>query len=124
MSNLSYELHELRIFEFDSEGTPLRSGRDATDLMSIAWEHRAGLIVVPVKRLDEDFFRLRTGVAGEIVQKFATYGMRVAIVGDISRYVDESSALGDFVRESNRGTRLWFLANAGELDQRLQTFTS
>jgi hypothetical protein len=45
--------------------------------------HRADLIVIPAARLADDLFRLRTGAAGEIFQKFATYQVRVVILGDI-----------------------------------------
>ena len=44
-----------------------------------AIEHRAGLVLIPVERLEDEFFRLRTRVAGEIVQKFVNYGLRLAI---------------------------------------------
>ena len=53
----------------------------------------ASLVALPVERLHEDFFRLRTGVAGEFVQKFVTYRVRLAIVGDIARHLSESEAL-------------------------------
>jgi hypothetical protein len=115
----SYELHGVRVLECAPEGTRLRSDRDAVDLIGAAFEHRATLIVLPVDCLDDDFFRLRTRIAGEIVQKFVNYRMRLAIVGDISRHLDESSALRAFVNESNRGKDLWFLANLAELDRRL-----
>ncbi|MCK7528774.1 MAG: DUF4180 domain-containing protein [Ignavibacteriales bacterium] len=29
-----------------------------------------------------DFFDLKTGIAGEILQKFSTYNVRLAILGD------------------------------------------
>jgi hypothetical protein len=121
MPDRSYELHGLRIFECAAEGTPLRSGRDATDLMSMAWEHRANLVVISAKRLGDDFFRLKTGIAGEIVQKFVNYHLRLAIVGDITRYLEESTALRDFVRESNRGNHIWFVTDLEELGRRLQS---
>jgi hypothetical protein len=69
--------------------------------------------------LGDDFFRLKTGVAGEIIQKFVTYGLRLAILGDISRYLTESSALWDFVYESNKGTHVWFVASHEELAEKL-----
>jgi hypothetical protein len=119
MSDRSYELEGVRIFECGAEGTPLRSGRDATDLMSMAWENRATLIAIPAERLGDDFFRLKTGVAGEIVQKFVNYQLRLAIVGDISRYLEESTALRDFVRESNWGNQVWFVASIDDLDRRV-----
>jgi len=99
----------------------LRSGRDVTDLMSMAWEHRANLVVISAKRLGDDFFRLKTGIAGEIVQKFVNYHLRLAIVGDITRYLEESTALRDFVRESNRGNHIWFVTDLEELGRRLQS---
>jgi hypothetical protein len=48
--------------------------------MSAAREHVVCLIVPPVDRLGDDFFRLKTRIAGEIIQKFVTYGVRAAIV--------------------------------------------
>jgi hypothetical protein len=116
-----YELYGVRIMECEAEGRPLCSDRDAIDLMGEAWPHRVNLVVIPATRLGEDFFRLKTRIAGEIIQKFLTYGFRVAIVGDISRYVDESDALRDFVFESNQGIHTWFVANPEELDARLRT---
>ena len=115
MADRSYELHGERIFECAAEGVPLRSDRDAIDLISAASEHRARLVVIPAERLDGSFFRLKTGVAGAMLQKFVTYQFRVAILGDISEQMKESSALRDFVYECNRGSQLWFLANRDEL---------
>src|SRR5580704_16797272 len=96
----SYEFHGVRIMECAAEGAQLRTDRDATDLLSQAWAQRADLIVTPTGRLGEDFFRLSTRVAGEILQKFVNYRMRVAIAGDISRQIEESSALRGFVMEA------------------------
>lgn len=119
MPDKSYELHGVRVFECASEGPPLRTDRDALDLISGTWEQRAALLVIPVERLSDDFFQLRTRVAGEILQKFVNYRLRVAILGDISRYLDESSALQDFVRESNRGDQIWFVQSSEDLEKRL-----
>src|SRR5579863_5214927 len=108
---------QVSYFECAREGKKLRDDRDAVELIGDA--QGAGLIVIPAERLDEDFFRLRTGVAGQFLQKFVTYRRRVAIVGDISRHVAESSALRDFVVESNRGDHIWFVENIEEVERRL-----
>lgn len=71
--------------------------------------------VIPVARLSPDFFRLGTGLAGALLQKFTNYHLRVAIVGDISAYTDKSAPLRDFVRESNRRGQVRFLASEAEL---------
>ena len=116
---LTYDLHGLRVLACAPDGKKLRTDRDAVDV--IAEARGADLILIPVERFAEDFFRLRTRVAGEIIQKFVTYGKRVAVVGDISRYVDESSAFRGFVYESNRGEHVWFVANLEELDKKMRT---
>jgi len=115
----SYELHGVRILLRAPGEMRLRTYRDAVDLLGKAFEDRATLIVIPVECLDDDFFRLRTRIAGELIQKFVQYRRRLAIVGDISRHLAQSSALRAFVYESNRGNEVWFLANLDELGQRL-----
>jgi Domain of unknown function (DUF4180) len=104
-------------FACASEGKKLRSDRDAVDLIGEA--QGCPSILIPAERLDEDFFRLRTGVAGAFLQKFVTYGRRVAILGDISRYMEESSAWRDFVVEANRGGHVWFVQTIEDLDRRI-----
>jgi len=119
MAERSYELDGIGILECDAEGEPIRIGRALNDLISGAWEHRAKWIVIPVARLGDDFFHLRTGVAGEVVQKIVQYDLKLAILGDITRYIEESTALRDFVRESNRGNQLCFAGDRAELEQRI-----
>jgi hypothetical protein len=121
MADKSYELQGERIFECATEGALLRDERDAVELIRAASGHRAGMIVIPAERLDGSIFRLKTGIAGAMLQKFVTYQFRVAILGDISEHLKESSALKDFVRECNRGSQFWFLANRDQLEQRLNS---
>jgi len=102
-----------------ADGAPLRTERDALDLIGDAMYHGAAWAAVPSEVVGEDFFRLRTRVAGEIVQKFVNYRLGLAVVGDISDHTAASSALRDFVVESNRGRQLWFLPDLDALRARL-----
>ncbi|NMC40268.1 MAG: DUF4180 domain-containing protein [Bacteroidales bacterium] len=70
------------------------------DLMAEALLNDAEKIVIHSHNLHPDFFDLKTGIAGEMLQKFSNYRMRLAIIGDFSGY--KSKSLGDFIRESNR----------------------
>ena len=45
-------------------------------------------------------------MAGDVLQEFVTYGYQVAVVGDIEAHLTASSALRDFVRESNGSPRV------------------
>lgn len=102
-----------------AEGAPLASERDALDLIGEAHGANATLVVIPVTRLDDRFFDLSTRIAGEMLQKFTNYGFHVAIVGDISAWTANSGALTDFVRESNKGRSVWFVADMDALEARL-----
>jgi hypothetical protein len=64
-----------------------------------------------------EFFDLRTGLAGEILQKYSTYNGRLVIVGDFSKITSRS--LQDFIRESNRVGRILFLESIDDAIQRL-----
>jgi hypothetical protein len=103
----------------DGGGPPVAAFADLGDLFSAAHAAGADMAVIAADRLSPDFFRLGTGVAGEIAQKFVNYRLRLAIVGDISGWTERSKALADFVRESNRGRALWFVADRSELERRL-----
>ena len=114
-----YDLEGFRIFKCSPEGQPLRNSRDATDLIGSARSQAGAVVVIPEERLGDDFFRLKTQIAGEILQKFVMYGVRVAIVGDISRHTDQSPALRDFVYECNAGEHIWFLPDLRSVAKRL-----
>jgi hypothetical protein len=91
------------------DGPTLSRERDATDLVGNAMFQGVECVAIPVERLDAAFFDLRTGLAGAIAQKFVNYRLRLAIVGDVSAYVEKSNAFRDLVTESGRGTQLRFV---------------
>ena len=66
----------------------------------------------------EDFFILSTGLAGEILQKFVNYQVKMAVYGDFSRYT--SKPLRDFIHESNQGEHFWFVPTREEALRRLR----
>ncbi|MFI0357421.1 DUF4180 domain-containing protein [Actinomadura sp. 9N407] len=120
MTDVLQDLAGTSVFICAPDGAPLLDERDATDLIGNASYAGAAWTVIPAERFTDDFFRLRTRLAGDIVQKFVTYRMGLAIIGDISRHTDGGTALRDFVRESNRGTQLWFLPDIDALRVRLE----
>ncbi|MBO1331907.1 DUF4180 domain-containing protein [Streptomyces sp. VRA16 Mangrove soil] len=113
------ELAGVTVLVCGPDGPPLGDERAALDLIGDAGYQGARWVAVPVQRCTDDFFRLRTRVAGGIVQKFANYRLGLAVLGDISGYVADSAALADFVRESNRGAQLWFLPDVETFAARL-----
>lgn len=97
------------VAEFCADSTLLASGKDAGELLMKARGERADVIALHVANIAPEFFDLRTGVAGEALQKFQNYRCRFAIIGDISAYTSKSESLRALVRESNRGKDVWFV---------------
>lgn len=113
------ELSGIRVLHLDAEGDPISTSDDAADLVGSAWSHRATMVAVPVARLDPNFFNLRSGIAGEIAQKLVDYRLRLAVIGDLSAQLQKSSALRDWVQESNSGDHIWFLDDTLALEDKL-----
>lgn len=90
---------------------------DLLDLMADARYNDSDSLVIYSKDLHPDFFDLKTRVAGEILQKFSNYRMKLSIVGDYSNI--SSKALNDFIRESNRTGIITFVSSLKEAISRL-----
>ena len=92
------------VTEYDTISTTA----DALDLLaSVRHETQADCLAIDKRLLDEKFFILSTGFAGEVLQKFVNYQMKLAIWGDYAQYT--SKPLRDFIRESNKGRAVGFL---------------
>lgn len=93
-------------------GVLITSGPSAMELLAtVRYETGCSAIVLGKGQLDESFFRLSTGLAGDVLQKFVNYQMKLAIVGDFSGYT--SKPLRDFIRESNKGRQICFQSDEG-----------
>lgn len=103
----------------DPGGRQVATMDDALDLIGAAFLG-AEVVATPASRLDERFFSLGTGFAGELIQKFVNYRLRLAVIGDISGHLAASSALRALVHESNQGGHVWFVPDLDALDARLR----
>ena len=98
--------------------TAITNPQSALDLaMTAKYGGGAAKLAVDKRLIAEDFFILSTGLAGEILQKFTNYHVKIAIYGDFSRYT--SKPLRDFMYESNRGTGIFFVPTQEEAVRRL-----
>ena len=111
--------HGARILSLAADGPIVAGEPDALDIIGDAFGHEATLVIVPVARLAPEFFQLRSGVAGAVVQKFVNYRVRLVIVGDLPHQAVGDGPVADWIREANEGRDLWFVADEAELDARL-----
>ncbi|NLW16140.1 MAG: DUF4180 domain-containing protein [Firmicutes bacterium] len=101
-----------------ADGVLISDVQSALDLVAtVAFTEGGNRIVMPKSVLAEDFFNLRTRLAGEMLQKFINYQVKVAIVGDFSTYTSKS--LKDFIYESNQGKDIFFVADEKQAIEKL-----
>lgn len=110
--------NKVGLLQNDTDVPVLTDVQSALDLTATAWyTESCNRLIVMKEDISEDFFDLKTQIAGEILQKFVTYNFRIAIVGDFSQYA--SKALKDFIFESNKGNLVNFLYSINEAIARL-----
>jgi hypothetical protein len=103
------------VAEIISDGVLLKSAADGRDLLFAAAAKGADWVAIHEANIAPEFFDLRSGLAGEVLQKFANYRAHLAIIGDIARYTDKSEPLAALVRESNRGRDVRFVPDIAAL---------
>lgn len=102
----------LVIAELIDESYLISHAQDALDLMGDLGADKCTRIIIMEVNLHSDFFRLHTGLAGEILQKFSNYNFKLAVVGDFTKH--KSKNLQDFIRESNKGRSIFFVNTLDE----------
>lgn len=109
MNQQIIENNNHKIAEIISDYVEIRTEQDALDWMATARYDGAESIIIYEHNLPAEFFDLKTKLAGDILQKTVMYRMKIAIVGDFSKY--NSSSLQAFIRECNRGRQIFFVGN-------------
>ncbi len=100
-----------------ADGPVFAEVQDALDLIGNCFYREMDRLILRQEQIAPDFFDLKTGIAGEVLQKFTSYNFRVAIVGDFSAVTSRS--LRDFIRESNRTGQTVFVGSEAEALERL-----
>jgi len=119
MSGAPQTLAGATVYVCGPDGPKLDGERAANDIIGDSYPCNPAVVAIPVERLAPEFLTLSNRIAGNVVQKFVNYSTVVAFVGDVSAEVAASNALRDFVRESNRGRHVWFVADMAELEAKL-----
>ncbi|MBW7474052.1 DUF4180 domain-containing protein [Paenibacillus oenotherae] len=98
------EKNEAKYIQYASAETPIRSEQDALDLIAACFENDAYLIMLHAEALSDDFLKLSTGLAGQVLQKLVNYRIKTAAVitdelrikGRFKELLAESNKRNDF----------------------------
>ncbi len=111
------EIKGKNIAIINSSGIIIHETQDALDLMAEASYLNSHKIIIKEDQVTPAFFDLKTGIAGEILQKFSTYNVQLAVIGDFSKYTSKS--LRDFMFESNKYGQINFVSSFEEAKEKL-----
>lgn len=118
----SHIVNNKKIAEVGGDGVFIKRVEDALDLLGDLYYQGFDGIIIREQNITPDFFDLKTGIAGEILQKFSNYRVRLAIVGDFSSY--KAKSICDFIYESNKTGHINFLSSVEEALKKISNTTS
>ncbi len=98
-----------RIAEIHSSTLLFDDIQDALDIVGNCAYYETRKLILKEENIHPSFFELKTRKAGEVLQKFITYGLSASIVGDFDKY--QSKSLRDFIFESNKAGRINFVTS-------------
>jgi DNA-binding PadR family transcriptional regulator len=90
-----------KYLEFFSTVTPLSTENDALELVALCGENDTNLLMIHYTALSEDFFKLKTKAAGNILQKFMNYHIRAVAV--IPNEISQKGRFKELAVETNKG---------------------
>ncbi|SDP16999.1 ESAG protein [Mucilaginibacter sp. OK268] len=105
-------VNDFYIAEIVTDIIEINNAQDALDILANCAYQDARRIVMYQENITDSFFDLKTTLAGDILQKFSNYNVKLAIIGDFSKY--SSNSLRDFIYESNKAGRISFVATRDE----------
>lgn len=103
---MNYEIREIenkKYIELISTTNPLSTENDALDLVALCTEHDTILLMIHYAALSQDFFKLKTRVAGNILQKLINYGIKTAAV--VPQEIMEKGRFREMALETNKGNQ-------------------
>lgn len=98
----------------------IRSVADIPDAITYGLEN--GGLLLSESSLGPEFFKLRSGLAGEVMQKFVNYGIQLAIV--VATPEDHGERFCELVREHQSHPTVRFFASEAEAREWLATTPS
>jgi hypothetical protein len=89
---------------------------DGSSFLEVIYSASSPILAFRKENFPPSFFDLKSGLAGDILQKVSNYRIKLIILGDFENITSKS--LRDFIFESNRTGRVIFtdeMANAVKL---------
>lgn len=101
MQITAHSKNDLQIAELISDDILIQTAEDGSQLLADLYYQGFDPILIRAEQFPFDFFDLKSGLAGEVLQECSNWRIRLVIIGDFS--AAKSKSLHDFIYESNKG---------------------
>jgi PadR family transcriptional regulator, regulatory protein AphA len=91
------------------------SKQDALDLCVACIENNTNLLLLHAEILSDDFFKLKTGLAGQMLQKFVNFHVKVAVI--LPNEYKINGKFKELLAESNKGNDFRTFNNMAEAEK-------
>ncbi len=113
-----HAVNNLNVAEVTADQIVVSSIDEGSDLLADLYYQQYDAIILHEANITPNFFDLKTRLAGELLQKFSNFRMRLFIIGSFGNV--ESKSLHDFIFESNKGKLVNFVGSVEEVLQKLE----
>ena len=117
MNTKIHQQAETRIAELVADHVIISNAEEGLQILVDLYYQDFDKIILHEINITPGFFDLKTGLAGEILQKFSNFRVQLVIVGTFSQYQGQS--IKDFIFESNKGQLINFLPSVEEAKKKL-----
>lgn len=103
-----------KYIECSSKDTPISTEQHALDLITACMENYTNLVMLHTEALADNFFKLRTGLAGSVLQKLTNYHVKVVVVINDNQKI--KGRFKDLLTESNKGNSFRVFSSKAEAE--------
>jgi hypothetical protein len=114
MNALLKELNGKTYLEIGNSEVGISGEEYSLDLISLCASHNVDLLLFERESLPDEFYDLRTGFAGAVLQKFSNYRVKAAI---ITREDKLTGRFAELALEANRGKWFRIFSNRSEAEK-------
>lgn len=116
MNNRVIEKDGRSYLEITEMNPPISCEQDVLDhLIGVCWENEVHNALLTSDCFEEGFYRLRTGIAGDVLQKLLNYHIKTALIITDTKLI--RGKFEDFVLEANKGSNFRVFDNKEEAEE-------
>ena len=112
MTITTHHVKGAKVAEITADTVIINTAEEAVAIIGTLAYQDYDTVILHRKHLTPSFFDLKNTLAGDILQKFSTYRLRLIITGTLTDLTGKS--VHDFIYESNKGTTVNFMASSTE----------